>query len=98
MDGPGELKPPPSVGGSPTWEPAAVFAAATGAELARQQLEAEGIPVALLSDRTGIFGPGFVGPSAQAITLMVPSGMVDEALEIIDDILEAFGGSVPGTS
>jgi len=95
MDRTGDLKRPPAVGDSPRWSKAAIFAAATEAELARQQLEAEGIPVALLNDQTGIFGPGFAGPSALGVTVLVPEELLTEARELIADLMEAFGGEAP---
>jgi len=95
MDRTRDLTRSPAVGESPRWTKAAVFAAAPEAELARQQLEAEGIPVALLNDQTGIFGPGFAGPSALGVTVMVPAELVHEARELIADLIEAFSGETP---
>jgi len=95
MDRAGDLKHRAMIGGTPRWGKAAVFAAATEAELARQQLETAGIAVALLNDQTGIFGPGFAGPSALGVTVMVPEGDVAEARELIADLVEAFGHSIP---
>jgi hypothetical protein len=93
MDASRQLKRGASVGDSPKWEKAAEFPARPSAEFARQLLEAEGIPVALLQDQTGIFGPGFSGPSALGVRVLVPTGMVEEAREILADTLEAFGGN-----
>ncbi len=76
----------------PRWEKLAVFAASYAAELARQRLEAEGIPVAVLNDQTGIFGPGFMGTSAIGVTVLVPAGRTEEAMELVEDLLETFGG------
>lgn len=78
------------------WAKAASFKASFEADLARQQLESEGIPVALLGDATGIFGPGFMGATPRGVTVLVPSDRVEEARELIADLLEAFGGSVEG--
>lgn len=77
---------------TPKWARLAVFAALPEAEFAREILEGEGIPVAVLQDRTGIFGPGFAGPSALGVTVLVPADRVDEARDILADTLEAFGG------
>lgn len=95
MDRTRDLTRSPAVGDPPRWTKAAVFAAALEAELARQQLHAEGIPVALLNHQTGIFGPGFAGPSALGITVLVPEERVREARELIADLIEAFGGETP---
>jgi len=81
--------------GTPGWRKAAIFAAEPGAELARQQLEAAGIPVALINDRTGIFGPGFAGASHLGVTVLVPSDRLEEARELLEDFLENFGGEMP---
>ncbi len=95
MDGTRDLRRPFAVGEQPRWTKAAIFAAATEAELARQQLEAEGIPVAIVNDRTGIFGPGFAGASALGVTVLVPKESLREARELIADLIEAFGGETP---
>ncbi|HSM61680.1 MAG TPA: DUF2007 domain-containing protein [Longimicrobiales bacterium] len=95
MDRTGDLKRGPSVGGAPHWTRVAVFAAEPEAELARQQLEGADIPVAVLNDRTGIFGPGFAGPTPLGITVLVPEECLEEARELIADLIEAFGGEAP---
>jgi hypothetical protein len=74
------------------WAKAASFKASYEADLARQALEAEGIPVAVLGDVTGIFGPGYMGPTTRGNTVLVPSDRLDEARELIADLVEAFGG------
>lgn len=74
------------------WAKAATFKASYEADLARQALEAEGIPVAVLGDATGIFGPGYMGPTTRGNTVLVPSDRVEEARELIADLVEAFGG------
>jgi hypothetical protein len=73
----------------------AIFAAEPEAELARQQLEANDIPVAVLNDRTGIFGPGFAGRSHLGVTVLVPAEQVNEARELLEDLLEAFSAEIP---
>lgn len=92
MDASRKLKQGSSVEDPPKWEKVAVFAALPEAEFAQQLLEAEGIPAAVLQDRTGIFGPGFSGASALGVTVLVPAGLTEEAREILADTLEAFGG------
>jgi Putative prokaryotic signal transducing protein len=74
------------------WAKAASFKASYEADLARQALEGEGIPVAVLGDATGIFGPGYMGPTTRGNTVLVPSDRVEEARELISDLIEAFGG------
>jgi len=82
-----------SVGDPPKWEKVAAFPTLPGAEFAQQLLEAQGIPVAILQDRTGVFGPGFSGPSALDVTVLVPAELVEEAREILADTLEVFDGN-----
>lgn len=94
MVGPGKLTGNRAAQGTPHWRKAAVFAAEPGAELARQHLESEGIPVALLNDRTGIFGPGFAGASHLGVTVLVPADRLEEARELLRDYLENFGGEM----
>jgi hypothetical protein len=88
-------EPDPETGtgtGDVRWAKAASFKASYEADLARQALEAEGIPVAVLGDVTGIFGPGYMGPTTRGNTVLVPSDRLDEARELIADLVEAFGG------
>lgn len=77
------------------WRKAVIFAGEPAAELARQQLEGAGIPVAVLNDRTGVFGPGFAGSSHLGVTVLVPADRIDEAREILEDLVDAFGGEMP---
>ncbi len=95
MDRPGELNQPSQEGDPPKWERVAVFAAALEADLARQILEAEDIPVAILQDQTGIFGPGFAGASPLGVTVLVPADRADDAKGLLADTMEAFGGDAP---
>lgn len=76
------------------WAKAASFKARYEAEFALQQLEAEEIPVALMGDATGIFGPGYMGATPRGVKLLVPSDRVEEARELIADLVEAFGGGL----
>lgn len=92
MDASRKLKRGHSVGDPPKWQKAAAFPTLPAAEFAKQLLEAEGIPVAILQDRTGVFGPGFSGPSALDVRVLVPAGLVEEARELLADTVEAFGG------
>jgi hypothetical protein len=95
MVGPGKLSGGPDPRDAPHWRKAVVFAAEPAAELARQQLEAAGIPVAVLNDQTGIFGPGFAGASHLGVTVLVPADRLEEARELLEDFVENFGGDTP---
>ncbi|MBR9990037.1 MAG: DUF2007 domain-containing protein [Gemmatimonadetes bacterium] len=53
------------------------------AELDKQALEQSGIPVMLKGPLTGAFGPGFAGPTAQGVTLLVPGDRYDAAIELL---------------
>lgn len=66
------------------WTPVAGYAALYEAEIPRQQLEAVGIPVLVKGVESGIWGPGFPGPTSQGITLLVPAERVEEAREILE--------------
>jgi len=54
------------------------------AEMARQALEAEGIPVLTKSDAPGIFGASFQGAVTGGVTLHVPSPEIDRAQAVLD--------------
>ena len=60
------------------------FNTAFEAEMVRQALEAEGIPVLTKSDAPGIFGAGFQGAVTGGVTLHVPSPEFDRAQTILD--------------
>jgi len=96
MVGPGDVEDGVAQG-TPHWRKAAVFPAEPGAEIARQLLEGAGIPVAVLNDRTGVFGPGFAGTSHLGVTIMVPADRLQEAIELLEDLLESFGGTASDT-
>ena len=97
MVGPGNLTGDRAVDGTPHWRKVAVFPAEPGAEMARQLLETAGIPVAVLNDRTGIFGPGFAGASHLGVTVLVPGDRLEEAIELLEDVIESFDGATPDT-
>lgn len=54
------------------------------ADLVRQSLEAEGIPVLAKSDAPGIFGAGFQGAVTGGVVLFVPDVEFDRASDILD--------------
>lgn len=60
---------------------------ATGleADMVVAQLEEAGIPAWARTDSHGLFGPGFSGPSAQGVGVMVPEAALDAAKEIVED-------------
>ena len=60
------------------------FNTAFEAEMVRQSLEAEGIPVLTKSDAPGIFGAGFQGAVTGGVTLHVPSPEFERAQALLD--------------
>jgi len=60
------------------------FNTAFEAEMVRQSLEAEGIPVLTKSDAPGIFGAGFQGVVTGGVTLHVPSPEFERAQALLD--------------
>ncbi len=66
------------------WVAIATFATGLEADMARQQLDAEGIPVLTKSDAPGIFGAGFQGSVGGGVTLCVPSPEVERAIMLLD--------------
>jgi hypothetical protein len=54
------------------------------AEMARQQLENEGIPVLVGNPAPGIFGAGFQGNVTGGIRLSVPSPEVERSRLLLD--------------
>jgi hypothetical protein len=67
------------------WIAVKEYAALFEAEMAKQRLEQSDIPVLLKGPITGAFGPGFSGPTTQGVTLLVPDGHHDAAVEILAD-------------
>lgn len=66
------------------WVPIGNFNTAFEADMVRQSLEAEGIPVLTKSDAPGIFGAGFQGSVTGGVTLHVPSPEFDRAQALLD--------------
>jgi len=79
------MTPPDSSDEALHWTKVAEVAATYEGDMARQLLEAHGIPVVVLSDRIGVFGPGFVGPSAFGVSILVPSDRADQARRVLTD-------------
>lgn len=67
------------------WVEVKQYAALFEAELDQQLLEQSGIPVLLKGPITGVFGPGFAGPTAHGVTLLVPDDQYDVATELLSD-------------
>jgi hypothetical protein len=67
-----------------TWVPVATFPSGLEADLALAMLDSAGI-VAIRRDNdiVGIFGPGFQGPSARGVEVLVPSDAVEEAQRVL---------------
>ena len=68
----------------PQWVMVKSCATGLEAEMVVAQLEQAGIPAWARTDSHGLFGPGFAGPSAQGVGVMVPDEALDAAREIVD--------------
>ena len=66
------------------WVTVGTFASGLEADIARERLESEGIPVMLRSDTAGIFGLAFQGNVAGGIALQVPSPEMERARALLD--------------
>jgi hypothetical protein len=66
------------------WSVLATYASGFEADLAIAQLETAGIPtIRDNNDTVGIFGPGFQGPTARGVTVLVPATVLDEARDVV---------------
>ena len=66
-----------------TWATLTTFGSGLEADLARQTLDAEGIPALVRGDHVGIFGAGFQGTLASGVELLVPAPELDRARELL---------------
>jgi len=66
------------------WVTVGNFRTGLEAEMARQVLEAEGIPVLSRSDAPGIFGMSFQGSVTGGVTLQVPSPEAQRAVHLLE--------------
>ena len=67
------------------WVTIANFRAGYEADIAIAVLDAAGIPaVRRGNDIVGLFGPGFEGPTARGVDVLVPAATADEARELLD--------------
>lgn len=72
------------------WVLVASFGSGLEADLAVQQLEAEGIvAISRGNDVVGIFGPGFQGRTARGVDVLVPSDAVSAARAVLDGTFES---------
>ncbi len=65
------------------WVQLASFGTGLEAEMARQKLEAAGIPALIKSDVSGIFGAAFQGVVPSGVTVSVPDPELTRAKEVI---------------
>lgn len=66
------------------WALVAEFEAGYQADIAASLLESAGIPVLKQGPETGIFGPGFSGPTPQGAHLFVPRSRLEEAKALLE--------------
>ena len=74
-------------GGPAQWVTIATFSTGFEADMARQRLEAEGIPVLVGSNAPGIFGASFQGPVTGGITMQVPSPVSEWAHALLAEVV-----------
>jgi hypothetical protein len=65
------------------WQRLASFSAGYEADLAEAVLRAHEIPVLRKGPEVGIFGPGFAGPTARGVEILVPADRVEEAQALL---------------
>lgn len=66
------------------WVTLTEVAAGFEADLLREELEAEGIPVLLRGLKAGIYGGGFQGAIIGGVEVQVPSPELERAREILE--------------
>jgi hypothetical protein len=69
--------------GPPRWVELGAYAGHFDADVDRVLLETAGIPVLVKGASTGIFGPGFAGPTAEGVRLFVPASRLAYAREVL---------------
>lgn len=69
----------------PRFVPLVEFANGFDADMARERLAAEDIPVLVKAVQGGVFGAGFLGTSVGGVTLFVPSPELERARALMDD-------------
>lgn len=73
----------PDANDTATWATLTTFGSGLEADIARQTLDAEGIPALVRGDHVGIFGAGFQGTVASGVELLVPEPELDRARELL---------------
>ena len=68
----------------PQWVMLKSCATGLEADMVVTQLEQAGILAWARTESHGLFGPGFLGSSAQGVGVMVPADAVEAARELID--------------
>jgi hypothetical protein len=76
--------------GQARWVTVATFSTGFEADMARQRLAAEGIPVLVESNAPGIFGASFQGAVTGGITLQVPSPVSEWAHSLLADDVSGY--------
>ena len=66
------------------WTRLAEYATQLEADIAAATLRGAGVPVQVQSAVSGIFGPGYSGPTQLGVSLFVPHGHVAEARLLLD--------------
>jgi hypothetical protein len=67
-----------------SWVTIANYRAGYEADIAIAVLDAAGIPaVRRGNDIVGLFGPGFEGPTARGVDVLVPASAADDAREVL---------------
>ncbi len=66
------------------WIEIGTYSTGLEADMVRQTLDAEGIPVLVKSNAAGIFGMNFQGAITGGVALYVPSPEADRALSLLD--------------
>jgi hypothetical protein len=66
------------------WVKVASFSARYLAEVWLEALDAEGIPFRTRGEESGIWGPGFAGPTARGFEILVREEDVEEAETLLD--------------
>lgn len=79
----------------PNWVKVASFSARYLAEVWLQALEAEGIPFRTRGEESGIWGPGFAGPTGRGFEILVLE-QDREAAEALLDLDPDDDGAVGG--
>jgi len=70
-----------------TWTKLVNCASGLEAEILVERLHSAGIDATVRgNDIVGIFGPGFQGPTARGVDVMVPASALDAAKELLDDV------------